>query len=249
MITGIQISSFRPVLTTEEEVFCAFGRIKAMGCGIVQAQWIDPAVSDEAVCDALSEYSLECVSTQDKTEAVLVGLKRVLKQNRLWGSRDICVSGIPDTMRSVEGIKELAASFNSLIKTAADGGMTVSFHPLAADYAPVSGASGLKRVMDGTGGGMRICLDVYHALNAGQDIPALLREYAGLADTVHCKEHNAAGELVPVGRGVTDWESILACCESAGVKYALAEQEKWDGDPFSALEESFRAINGLMGGK
>lgn len=249
MITGIQISSFRPVLTTEQEVFYAFGRIKAMGCGMVQAQWIDPAVTDEAVRDALSEYSLECVSTQDKTEEVLARLKRVLKQNRLWGSRDICVSGIPEAMRSAEGVKELADSLNSLIVTARDNGQTLSFHPLGADYAPIGGVSGLKRIMDGTGGGMRICLDVYHALNAGQDIPVLLREYTGLVDSVHCKEHNAAGELVPVGRGATDWKTILPCCESAGVRYAFAEQEKWDGDPFSALEESFHAIRGLIRGK
>ena len=44
MKTGIKVSSFKPVLRTEQEVTVAFEKMAAMGCGSVQIQWIDPSV-------------------------------------------------------------------------------------------------------------------------------------------------------------------------------------------------------------
>ena len=49
MKTGIQVSSFKPVLKTEEQVKTAFEKMKAMGCQWVQLQWIDPAVSVDLI--------------------------------------------------------------------------------------------------------------------------------------------------------------------------------------------------------
>lgn len=54
MKTGIQVSSFRPVLTTREEVRKAFEKMAAMGCDTVQLQWIDPSVSVEFIRDTMA---------------------------------------------------------------------------------------------------------------------------------------------------------------------------------------------------
>lgn len=244
MKAGIQLSSFRPVIKTIGEVKEAFKKLREMGCEYVQIQWIDPSVSDEAVAGALKDYGIVCVSTQDQAVAVLKDLDRVLRQNRLWGSGDICVSRIPADMRSIEGIKSFASTLNELKKRACDNGQTLSFHGLAADFEYLEGARMFDRLMDGLDG-VRICLDIYHALNAGVDIPAFFKQHEGKVDIIHCKEQNAAGTLVPVGQGITDWKTILTACKERGVKYALAEQEKWTGDPFEVLGESFKRVREL----
>ena len=40
MNIGIQVSSLKPLLLTEEQVRQAFCKMKALGCNVVQLQWI-----------------------------------------------------------------------------------------------------------------------------------------------------------------------------------------------------------------
>ena len=70
MKTGIQVSSMKPVLTTEAEVKAAFDNMKAMGCKWVQLQWIDPAVSIGFIAECLGETGIRSVSVQDFYEVI-----------------------------------------------------------------------------------------------------------------------------------------------------------------------------------
>ena len=58
MKTGIQVSSLKPLLLTEEQVARAFSRMGALGCKTLQLQWIDPSVSADFIAFSLSFTSL-----------------------------------------------------------------------------------------------------------------------------------------------------------------------------------------------
>ena len=244
MQAGIQVSSFKPVLKTVDEVNNAFKKISAMGCRIIQIQWIDPSVPDEAIGEAVRAYKLDCISTQDRYEVVTGDFEHWLRQNAMWGSRDICISGIPENMRSVEGINGMIEEIKALIPKAKDNGQSVSFHCRSQEYDLFGGVSGFERIADAVPD-MNVCFDMYHALRAKQNIPALLKKYAGRIEIVHYKEENAEGSLVPAGQGIHDWKAITEVCENCGAKYALAEQEKWTGDPFEILGAAYKYIAGI----
>lgn len=44
--------------------------------------------------------------------------------------------------------------------------------------------------------------------------------------------------LCPLGEGDTNWSGSVKACLETGIPYAFAEQEKWQEDPFVALQKS-----------
>ena len=65
MEIGIQVSSVKPLLLTEEQVSLAFRRMAELGCKVVQLQWVDPSVSPEFIAKTLEENGIVSVSVQD----------------------------------------------------------------------------------------------------------------------------------------------------------------------------------------
>lgn len=241
---GYQISSLRPKLTTAEEVREALGNLSAMGYKVLQIQWIAPSVPDEAVAEALRENGMVCLGVQDRYTAVRENWDRMVAQNRLWGGADLCISGIPAEDMTVSGLECYAAELTAMAEKLAGEGMTLSFHPVWADYAPVEGLSALDRLLELVPQ-MGLTLCVYHAAKVGRDPVELLERYQGRVRFVHCKDYRPGEDgdvLTPTGQGVVDWPPILAACQRTGVPYVLAEQERWEKDPFLCARESLEYL-------
>ena len=71
MKNGIQVSSLKPLLLTTEQVQDAFTKMKALGCNVVQLQWIDPSVPVEQIARILLETEITSVSVQDFYDLVV----------------------------------------------------------------------------------------------------------------------------------------------------------------------------------
>ncbi|MCI8441425.1 MAG: sugar phosphate isomerase/epimerase [Provencibacterium sp.] len=247
---GYQLSSLKPVLCCVQQVQEALRRLKEMGYHTLQIQWISPEVPDEAVANALLENEMTCLGVQDRYPAIREGFERFVRQNRLFGGSDLCISGIPPENFSEEGIAAYAGELGCMSARLAGEGMSLSFHPVSVDYAPVNGIPALMRLLDALPD-MKLTLCVYHAVRAGLDPAALLERYRGRVDIVHFKDYavGADGEayLVPTGQGEIDWPPIFAACSRTGVRWGLAEQERWRKDPFVCAQESRRYIleNGI----
>ena len=105
MIAGIQVSSFRPVLTTEDQVRAAFRKMREMGCDTVQLQWIDFSIAPETIVEAMEAEGIRSVSTQDFYQTVRERKEYFIRLNQLCRSEWVCVSGIPESYLSPEGLK------------------------------------------------------------------------------------------------------------------------------------------------
>ena len=240
---GIQVSSLKPYLKTEEEVAGTFRRLGEMGCRMVQLQWIDPSVSAEAIANALERSGMTSVSTQDYYEEVTAHLSETLLLNELCGSNHICVSGIPKEHRSYEGCIIFAHELNRLSKTLEERGMILSFHPRKQEFDRFGGIPGVELVMTHTRKEVCLGLDLYHVLKAGLDGTKWIRRYAPRIDFVHFKDRvllpDGSEKLVPVGQGDTDWAPMVKACLEENIPWAFAEQEIWDRDAFDCMKESF----------
>ena len=243
MIAGIQVSSFKPVLRTEPEVEYAFSRMKDMGCTTVQLQWIDPAVSVEFVGRMCRKYGIESVSIQDYYTAVLADRDYHFGLNTATGGTWVCVSRIPDRLKSREGITEYIAELRLMSRELEKIGQKLCFHPVSADFAPFDGVEQpVEMLLDGMPE-LMICFDLYHLHKTGRNMADYLRRYAGRVIMVHFKDYriNADGseDLVPAGQGQVDWTGVVDACRETGVTWGFAEQERWEGDPFDRLKEAF----------
>ncbi len=244
METGVQISSLKPLLLTEEQVRGAFRKVAAMGCEAVQLQWIDPSVPAEAVAAALDEAGLRSVSVQDFYESVRADREYYIRLNGLTGGKWLCVSRVPDRLKSRPGLDEYVRELRALAAELAGQGQALCFHPVAADYAPIGGLCPVDYLLEQLPE-MACCLDLYHLNKTGASMPEWIRAHADRICMLHFKDAKG-GRLVPAGQGDTDWRGVAQACLEARIPLAFVEQETWEGDPFECLQAALDWLNGQI---
>lgn len=244
MKNGIQVSSLKPLLLTQEQVKTAFAKMRAIGCETVQLQWIDPAVPLEAIAEAVGENGMKSVSVQDFYEVVRENLKYYVNLNRLTGGKWLCVSRIPERLKSREGLPVFLEELRQMQKKLDAYGQKLCFHPVSADFTAVPGMDAVATLFESMPE-LDICLDLYHLNRNCADMPGYIRKYASRICMVHFKD-GKGDALVPAGQGDTNWDGVVKACLDAGVPYGFAEQERWDRDPYDCLKEAMDWLENEM---
>ncbi|MBR6571659.1 MAG: sugar phosphate isomerase/epimerase [Clostridia bacterium] len=248
MKTGIQVSSLKPVLTTEQEVKTAFEKMKAMGCQYVQLQWIDPLVPIGVIADCLQETGIQSVSVQDFYETIRQNKAYYVELNARTGGKWMCVSRIPERLKTRSGLDEYVRELRSFQKELDEVGQQLCFHAVSADFAPIDGIDPVAYLFDAMPE-LAICADLYHLNKVGIEMNAWLHRYAGRVVMAHFKDKTGFGEqeqLVPAGQGDTDWTDVAVTCRETGVQYGFVEQERWTRDPFDCMKEALSWLDGQL---
>lgn len=236
MKTGIQVSSLKPLLLTEEQVARAFSRMGALGCKTLQLQWIDPSVSVDFIARCLKNEGLESVSVQDFYVTIRENWDYYVHLNAATGGKWLCVSRIPEEYKSREGLDSFIRELRSQQRKLDPLGQVLCFHPVTTDFTAVAGMNAVEYLFDNMPE-LEICLDLYHLNRNCPDMPAFIRRYAGRVCMVHFKD-SIGGKLVPAGQGEVNWEGVVSACVETNVPYGFAEQEQWDRDPYVCLKEA-----------
>jgi len=236
VIPGIQISSLKPLLLTPEQVKTCFAKVKALGCDLVQLQWIDPAVPITEIADALAENQIHSVSVQDFYETVLADFDYYVNLNTQTQGTWLCVSRIPDRLKSREGPDDYVAELREMQKKLDVYGQKICFHPVSPDFTAVPGMNAVEYLLSAMPE-LTLCLDLYHLNRNCTDMPGFIRKYAGRICMVHFKDERD-GKLMPAGQGTVRWDGVVKACLDAKVPYGFVEQEKWEKDPYVCMEEA-----------
>lgn len=236
MVSGIQVSSLKPLLLNAEQVTQAFAAMASLGCNTVQLQWIDPSVSAEYIARCLREHNIKSVSVQDFYESVRENFGYYTKCNAVTGGKWMCVSRIPDRLKSPDGLDAFLMELRTMQKELDALGQRLCFHPVSADFTAVPGMQAVEYLLDNMPE-LDICLDLYHLNRNCADMPSFLRRYAGRVCMVHFKD-SKGDALVPAGQGDTNWNGVVRACLETNVPYAFVEQERWDRDPYVCLQEA-----------
>ena len=236
MHVGIQVSSLKPLLRTTAEVRDAFFKMKELGCTVVQLQWIDVSVPVEDVARILEDTGIRSVSVQDFYDLIRKDPDYYIRLNAATGGTWLCVSRIPDRLKSQAGLNAYIAELRSLQMVLTPLGQKVCFHPVSGDYTAVPGINAVEYLMEHMPE-LDICLDLYHLNRNCPDMPGFICRYGNRVCMVHFKDA-LAEELVPAGQGDTNWNGVVEACLEAGIPYAFAEQERWNRDPFDCLKEA-----------
>ena len=236
MKTGIQVSSLKPLLLTGELVDEALARMRSLGCKTVQLQWIAPSVSVETIAKALKKHDIASVSVQDFYDLVMENPDYYLHLNAATGGTWLCVSRIPERLKSPEGMDTCITELRAMQERLAPLGQKLCFHPVSGDYTAVPGMNAVEHLLQYMPE-LEICLDLYHLNRNCSDMPGFIRRYGSRICMVHFKD--AAGDtLVPAGQGNTNWKGVVQACLEADIPYAFVEQERWDRDPYECLKEA-----------
>lgn len=236
MRTGIQVSSLKPLLLTEEQVAEAFAKMRALGCTTVQLQWIDSSVPPEFIAQCLKKNGMKSVSVQDFYAIIRENWDHYVHLNAVTGGKWLCVSRIPEAHKSQEGLDGFITELRDMQKKLEPIGQKLCFHPVSADFTAVPGMDAAAYLLDNMPE-LDICLDLYHLDRNCSDMPGFIRRYAGRVCMAHFKD-GKGGKLVPAGQGGVNWEGVVRACLEAGVPYGFVEQETWDKDPYLCLKEA-----------
>lgn len=241
MENGIQVSSLKPLLLTAEQVAEAFSRMKILGCRTVQLQWIDASVPAEVIAQILKKEGISSVSVQDFYDLVQANLAYYVRLNAATGGTWLCVSRIPERLKTPEGLDVYIEELREMQKTLTPLGQKLCFHPVSSDYTAVPGMNAVEYLLQQMPE-LEICLDLYHLNRNCTDMPRFIRQYGSRICMVHFKD--ACGDmLVPAGQGDTNWNGVVAACLEAGIPYAFVEQEQWDRDPYDCLKEAMEWLD------
>lgn len=236
MEIGIQVSSLKPLLLTIPQVRDAFQQMKALGSHTVQIQWIDPSVPIPEIARILKEEEVRSVSVQDFYDTVTANLAYFIDLNAATGGTWLCVSRIPERLKSPDGLDVYIQELRDLQKRLDALGQRVCFHPVTPDYVAVPGMNAVEYLLDHMPE-LDICLDLYHLNRNCDDMPGFIRKYGKRICMVHFKD-SVGDTLVPAGQGDIDWTGVVHACWEVGVLYGFAEQERWDRDPYDCLGEA-----------
>lgn len=236
MENGIQVSSLKPLLLNESQVREAFAKMRDLGCRTVQLQWIDSSVSSDYIAAVLNEMEMTSVSVQDFYEVIRDNLSYYTGLNTAANGKWLCVSRIPDRLKSPEGLDAYIQELRSMQKQLDPLGQVLCFHPVSGDFAAVPGMNAVEYLLDHMPE-LDICLDLYHLNRNCADMPGFIRRYGNRICMVHFKD-SKDGILVPAGQGDTDWTGVVNACLEVRVPYAFVEQETWNRDPYDCLKEA-----------
>ena len=240
MEIGIQVSSLKPLLCTVPQVREAFEKMKALGSHTVQIQWIDPAVPIPEIARILEETDVRSVSVQDFYDTVMEKPDYYIGLNAATGGTWLCVSRIPERLKSPRGLDGYIQELRDLQKQLDPLGQKVCFHPVTPDYTAVPGMSAVEYLLD-TMPELDVCLDLYHLNRNCRDMPAFIRKYGSRICMVHFKD-SSGDTLMPAGQGDIAWTGVVQACEESGVAYGFVEQERWDRDPYDCLGEAMQWV-------
>ena len=224
MIPGVQLSTFKPLLRTSEQVADALRHIADMGCKTVQLQGIDPSVPVPQIVRALGQTGIQAVSVQEIYAVFQQNPAYYLHLNRAVGGAWLTISRIPekaDLRLFAEELKALAHDLSCAYQR-------LAFHPVYEDYPRIEALLEMVPEMD-------ICLDLYHLWRTGVNMPDWINRHRSRVRMVHFKDA-VHGRLVPAGQGQVDWTGVIEACSR--VDYGFVEQETWDADPFACTQEA-----------
>ena len=236
MVKGIQVSSLKPLLMNTEQVHQAFANMRAIGCDTVQLQWIDPSVPVEEIAGAMQDAGIRSVSVQDFYDTVLADFDYYVRLNAVTGGTWLCVSRIPERLKSPEGLNVYIRELRAMQSTLAPLGQKLCFHPVSGDYTAVPGMQPVEYMLEHMPE-LQLCLDLYHLNRNCTDMPGFIRRYGSRICMVHFKD-SVGDTLVPAGQGEARWNGVVKACLDTGIPYAFVEQERWDRDPYDCLKEA-----------
>lgn len=244
MKTGIQISSLAPLMQGRQASEAVFSRVRELGCGVVQLQWLDPSLPPQEAAQILRNNGIVSVSVQDFYETVRENFSYYTQLNAATGGTWLCVSRIPDRLKTRQGLDAFAGELSEMEARLTPLGQKLCFHPVTADFTAVPGMDAVAYLLEAMPR-LPLCLDLYHLNRNCNDMPGFIRRHGSRICMVHFKD-SRDGRLTPAGMGDTDWTGVVDACLEAGVPYGFVEQETWQEDPYWSMSAALDWLNGQL---
>jgi sugar phosphate isomerase/epimerase len=206
----------------------------------------------------LDKNGLTSPSAHYELEMLEKNLSDIMDTARVIGQTFIVCPYIKDNMRTADGYKHIAESFNRIGETTQKAGIQFAYHNHSFEFAQTEGLGGklpYDYLLAETDPKLvKMEMDLCWMTVAGQDPVAYFDRYPGRFPLVHVKDwtkegtgpedytpavgHPVTGHMTNVGSGTIDWKRIFAQSDKAGIQHYFVENDdaKSLADPRASYE-------------
>lgn len=155
---------------------------------------------------------------------------------------------IPRSMwDSLDGFKKAAEHLNVIAAKARAAGLKFGYHPHNYEFRQIEGSRGFDVLMRDLAPSVRLELDVYWAVEAGQNPMELMRQNSSRLELIHIKDRKPVvgftyvpdahgAHFTEAGSGAIDWKAVLGEARRLGAKQYFVDQDGSD----LPIEQSLR---------
>jgi len=152
----------------------------------------------------------------------------------------------PEDRQSLDDYKRWADTFNHAGEVCRDNGIRLAYHNHDFELLPIDGQLPFDILLSETDPALvDFELDMFWVRKAGQDIVNVLNRAPGRFTMAHIKDMDEQGNMVEVGTGVIDFESVLANEAAIGLRHLFVEHDQ-PSDPFKSAAISYLTLAAML---
>lgn len=242
---GLQMYTVRSALAKDIE-----GTVAAIAkAGITELEFFNAFGKDVAWWLALlKQHGLTAPSSHEGLPKTDEAWKPIFDRANGMGHKLVVVPFVGDEYRgSKANWQRLADRLNAGARLAKAAGLQFAYHNHDFEFAPVEGTTGFEILTTQTDKDLvKLEVDLYWAVKAGQDPLALMKRWPGRIVAVHVKDAGPAPErkMLEVGAGTIDFKTLLDTGRKQGLQHWFIEHDN-PGDAIASITASAAALKKL----
>lgn len=165
---------------------------------------------------------------------------------RELGADTVIIPWVGERFREHAAWRAAVTEFNRLAERLKKAGLGFAYHNHDFEFTNKAGDRTLFDVLIAERDPLvKIELDLFWAIKAGQDAKALIRRLPGQIYAYHVKDMTADGAMTSVGKGVIDFADIFTLNDLAGVKHLYVENDQSPAPYLPDITTSFTTLSRL----
>lgn len=200
-----------------------------------------------ALRKTMDRLGLKSPSIHVGYEALAADFDGAVKMTKTLGADTLVVPYMVDAHRNAEGWKAAVANFNRYAERLKKHGIGFAYHNHDFEFTVKPGGTSLydTLIADADPALVKLELDLFWAIAAGEDPKALIRRLPGRIYAYHVKDRTAEGKMTSVGKGVVDFADIFTLNAIAGVQHFYVENDQSPAPYLPDIQTSFATLSRL----
>ncbi|MDR6788345.1 sugar phosphate isomerase/epimerase [Sphingomonas sp. BE138] len=190
---------------------------------------------------------LKAPSVHVPYEWLLADFNGAVKMAKTLGADTVILPYMTDQHRNEAGWNTALKDFNRFARDLKKAGLDFAYHNHDFEFTVKPGGVSLyDRLLKETDPALvKVELDLFWAITAGQDPAALIRRLAGRIYAYHVKDKRPDGSMCAVGEGKIDFGAIFKLNRVAGVKHFYVENDQCPAPYLPDITTSYRTLRAL----
>lgn len=205
------------------------------------------AMDHAALRRTTDRLGLKAPSVHIPYEMLLGKFDAAVKMARTLGADTVILPYMTDEHRTEAGWTAALPNFNRFGTELRKAGLGFAYHNHDFEFTNAPGGVTLyDRMLKACDPAVvKVELDLFWAIAAGQDPAALIRRLAGRLYAYHVKDRRADGSMCAVGEGKVDFAALFKLNRMAGVRHFYVENDQAPAPYLPDITTSYRTLRGL----